>query len=330
VYLKNLTKTLFVTVAILLAVSGAGYAQDNKIKVSADEADAIKKIEKAKTLADKIKATQDFLKKYPQSPARPQAAEYLAGEIARTKDDAQIIQNGETYLTIFTEPAETDLILPDLVYSYSATNRPKDAFGAAEKYFARHPDDVVLRYKLAIDGSNLLRSGTKDYALQSRDYALKSIELIEANKKPANLDDARWKEYQTKYLPSLYQTVGVYEYNMGDKAKAQASLVKATSLDAKDVNSWLLLSTMLDDEYQELARQYNVADEGAARDALLKKANDKLDQVMEGFARIVALTDGRPEAKNVNDQIRQSLETYYKYRHKNLDGLPALIGKYKN
>lgn len=329
-YLKNLTKALLLTIGILLAVAGAGFAQDNKIKVSADEGDAIKKIEKAKTLADKIKATQDFVKKYPKSPARGQAAEYLAGEIARTKDDAQIIQNGEIYLTIFTEPSEIDLILPDLVYSYSATSRTKDAFTTAEKYFSTHPDDVALRYKLAIDGSNLLRSGTKDYAAQSRDYAVKAIELIEANKKPANLDDVRWKDYQTKYLPQLYQTVGVFEYNTGDKTKARVNLEKATSLDARDVNSWILLATMQDEEYQELARQYNIADNGAARDEMLKKANDKMDQVIESFARIVALTDGRPEAKNVNDQIRQSLESYYKYRHKNLDGLPELINKYKN
>ena len=315
---------------MVLAFSGAILAQDNKIKVSADEAEAIKKIEKGKTLADKVKATQDFVKKFPKSPARGQAAEFLVSEIVRTKDDAQIIQNGETYLTIFTEPAEADLMLPDLVYSYSATNRTKEAFGAAEKYFSRHPEDVALRYKMAIDGSNLLRSGTKDYAVTSRDYAVQAIELIEANKKPANLDDLRWKDYQTKYLPQLYQTVGVYEFNMGDKTKARTSLEKATSLDARDVNSWILLATLQDEEYQELASRYNAANAGAARDELLKKANEKMDQVIDSFARVVALTDGKPEAKNVNDQIRQSLESYYKYRHKNLDGLPALIGKYKN
>jgi hypothetical protein len=47
------------------------------------------------------------------------------------------------------------------------------------------------------------------------------------------------------------------------------------------------------------------------------------------FARIVALTDGKPEAKPLNGEVRQNLEGYYKYRHKNLDGLNELIGKYK-
>src|SRR5215203_4006743 len=91
VRLKYLFKVSVLTVAILLGISGNLSAQDNKqIKVSADEADAIKKIEKGKTLADKVKATNDFIQKYPKSPARSQAANYLAAEITKTKDDAQI------------------------------------------------------------------------------------------------------------------------------------------------------------------------------------------------------------------------------------------------
>ncbi len=328
--LRNLIKVLLLSIGILSASFSTAPAQDNKIKVSADEAEAMKKIEKAKTLAEKIKATEDFLKKYPKTPARGQAAEYLAGQIAQVKDDAQVIQSGETYVTIFTEPAEVDLVLPSLVYSYSASNRAKDAFATGEKYFSRHPEDVALRVKLAIEGSNLLRTGTKDFAVQSRDYATQAIELIESNKKPANLDDARWKEYQTKYLPQLYQSLGVYEFNAGDKAKARANLEKATSLEANDINSWILLSSLIDEEYQELANKYNAADNGVARNELLKQANEKLDQLIDMFARIVALTDGKPEAKQANEQIRQSLESYYQYRHKNLDGLPALINKYKS
>jgi hypothetical protein len=332
VHLKDLFKVLLLTIGILSGVSGIVSAQDNKqaqIKVSADEAKAIKKIEEAKTLADKVKATSDFLKKYPKSPARTQAAEYLAAQITQTKDDAQIIQNGETYLTMFTEPAEADLILPSLIYAYSAAKREKDAFATADKYFTRHPEDVSLRLKLAIDGSNLFRTGTKDFAGQARDYAGQAITLIEADKKPANIDAAGWKEYQTKWLPQLYQTLGILDFYTDDRAKARVNLEKATKLDAGDVNSWVLLATMLDDEYQALANKYNTANAGAERDELLKQANEKLDQVIEMFARIVALTDARPEAKPINDQIRQSLESYYQYRHKNLDGLPQLINKYK-
>ncbi len=317
----------------MLGTSGLGLAQDDKkapIKVSADEAKAIKKIEGAKTLADKIKATTEYSKKYPKSPARNQAANYLASEIMRVKDDTQIIQNGETFLTIFSEPTEADLILPGLVYSYVAVKRTKEAFTAAEKYLARHPEDVAVRFQLAIEGSNLLRGGTKDFAGQSHDYSLQAIELIEANKKPANIDDARWKEYQTKWLAQLYQTLGVFDFFAGDKTKARANFEKATKIDSGDVNSWILLATMADDEYQALATKFNDANPGAERDGLLKQANEKMDQVIEMFARVVALTDGKPEAKQINEQFRQNLESYYKYRRKTLEGMQELINKYKN
>lgn len=319
-------------IALTLGGSGLAAAQENKpekIKVSPDEAKAVKKIEEAKTLDEKIKLMSEFIKKYPQSPARNQAAEYLAEQIAQTNNDAQIVTGGETYLTIFTEPAEADFILPNLVYSHIALKRPKDAFAAAEKYLARHPEEVTIRLQLAIEGSNLLRTGTKDFAQISRNYASRAVELIEADKKPANLDDAKWKEYQTKWLPQLYQAIGVIDFMSGDKAKARASLEKATRLDSSDVNNWILLATMTDDEYQELAKKFNVTSPGAERDAVLKQANEKMDQVIEMFARIVALTDGKPESKALNEQVRQNLEQYYKYRQKGLDGLNELINKYK-
>ena len=80
---------------------------------------------------------------------------------------------------------------------------------------------------------------------------------------------------------------------------------------------------------RRLALKFNTTAAGAERDAMLVKANEKLDATIEAFARIVALTDGKPEAKQVNDQVRENLESYYKYRHKNTDGLQALIDKYK-
>lgn len=330
--LKYLFNVLFLTIGMLAGTGNLASAQENqqaKINVSADEAKAIKKIEEAKTLADKIKATGEFIKKYPKSPARGQAAGYLAGQILLLKDDAQIIQNGEIYLTIFTEPAEADPMLPGLIYSYVAVNRGKDAFAAADKYFSRHPDDVTVRVKLAIEGSNLLRTGTKDYAAKSRDYAAQAIALIEADKKPATMDAAVWQEYQTKWLPQLYQTLGIFDFYAGDKPRARVNLEKATKLDSSDVNGWILLSTIVDDEYQEVATRYNAAAAGAERTELLRQANEKIDQVIEMYARIVALTDGKPEARQINEQVRQNLESYYKYRYKNLDGLPALISKYK-
>lgn len=326
-------KTFILVIGILLVSFGAASAQDSqpaKIKVSADEAKAVKKIESGKTLDEKIKATEEFIKKYPQSAARNQAAGYLAAQIMQLKDDQQLARSGETYLTIFTDPAEADIILPSLIYSYAALKRYKDAFAAADKYLSRHPEDVATRLQLAVEGSNLLRGGTKDFVPASREYATKAIELIEANKKPADVADDRWKEFQTQWLPQLYFSLGIFDYQEGNRAKARVNFEKATKLDSGEVNSWIFLATMADDEYQEVAQKYNISSPGAGRDELLKQANAKLDQLIELYARIVALTDGRPEAKQINEQVRENLEKYYKYRHPDSpDGLQSLINKYK-
>lgn len=326
-----------VSLGFLLGGSGAISAQEktddkNKqetIKVSKDEESAIKKIEKAKTIDEKMQLIADFIKKYPQSPARKQVVGYAAAQISQLKDDAQIVQKSETYLTVFTQPEDADFVLPNMVYSYLQLKKTKEAFDAGQKYLARHPEDVTTRLRLTIEGSNHLRTGGKDYAAQTKEYGVKAIELLEADKRPADVAEAQWAEYKTKWLPQLYQSIGAVDFQTGDKAKAKANLEKATSLDQKDVNSWLLLASMLDDEYQAVALKYNAASGGAEKETLLKQANEKMDATIQAFARIVALTDAMPEAKQVNEQVRGNLESYYKYRNKNTDGMQALIDKYK-
>jgi tetratricopeptide (TPR) repeat protein len=300
-----------------------------KIKVSAKEAKAVEKIEKAKTIDEKMQLISAFMKEFPQSPARKQVVDYAAAQITQLTDDSQVIQQGNTYLAIFAQPEDADLILPSMVYSFIQLKRPKEAFDTGQKYLARHPEDVTTRLRLAVEGSNQLRMGTKDYAAAARDAAAKAIELVEADKRPANINETGWQEYKTKWLPQLYQSIGIIELDAGDKAKARTNLEKAASLAPKDVNSWILLGSMTDEEYQTVALKYNAAAAGAERDALLAQANEKMDATIEIFARIVALTDGKPEAKQINEQVRENLEGYYKYRHKNTDGLQALIDKYK-
>lgn len=332
---------LFTGIIFLTGILSVGFvavpAQDKKddkdkkdtITVSEKEQKVIKKMEKAKTADEKMQLVEAYIKEFPQSPARQRIVEFAAREVLESKDNNQIILQGEKYLKIFPADAEADIVLPGLIFSYVQVKRTNDAFDTAQKYLARHPEDVYTRLTLAVEGSNLVRTGTGTFAAASREYAARAIELIEADKRPADITEANWGEYKTKWLPQLYQTQGFIDYSSGEKEKARGSLEKATSLNSGDINSWLILGSMLDDEYQALALKYNATAAGAERDAQLVKANEKLDATIEAFARIVALTDGKPDGKQINDQVRQNLESYYKYRHKNTDGMQALIDKYK-
>lgn len=329
--------TAVLSIGFLFGGIGAASAQEKKddknkqgtITVSKDEEKAIKKIESAKTLDEKWQLITEFNKKYPQSPARSQVVRYAAAEITNLKDDAQLIQKGENYIAVFTQPEDADLILPYMVYSYIQLKKSKEAFDLGQKYLARHPEDVVTRLRLTIDGSNQLRAGNKEYMTQTREIGTQTIQLIETDKRPADITDVQWAEYKTKWLPQIYQSVGSVELAAGDKAKAKANLDKAIALDAKDVNSLIMLATMLDTDYQEIANKFNATEAGAEKDAMLNQANEKMDATIEAFARIVAVTDANAEAKQLNTQVRENLENYYKYRHKNTDGLQALIDKYK-
>lgn len=304
-------------------------SKQESIKVSKDEENALKKIEKAKTLDEKMQLVADFNKKYPQSPARGQVVRFAAAEITSLKDDAQLIQRSENYLTVFTQPEDADLVLPYMVDSYLRLKKSKEAFDTGQKHLARQPQDVLTRLRLALEGANQLRAGNKEYAAQTRDYAVRAIEIIEAGNKPVDVTDAQWAEYKTQWLPQLYQSLASVELAAGDKTKAKTNLEKAVALDSKDVNGWLMLGTLADEDYREVAAKFNSTSGGAERDILLKQANEKIDATMEIQARVIALTDNNPDAKQLNAEIRQNLENYYKYRHKNTDGLQALIDKYK-
>jgi hypothetical protein len=61
-----------------------------------------------------------------------------------------------------------------------------------------------------------------------------------------------------------------------------------------------------------------------------KKAEAKLDEVIELYARVVALTEGKEQFKPMRDQTIQDLTSYYKFRHNNsTTGMQELINKFK-
>jgi len=55
-----------------------------------------------------------------------------------------------------------------------------------------------------------------------------------------------------------------------------------------------------------------------------------LDSVIDAYAHMVALSEGKAQFQQVRQEYFQDLETYYKYRHHNsTEGLQQLIDTYK-
>lgn len=309
------------------------YSLQDKGKQSAPsdaEQKALAKVESAPDVAAKMAAAGEFIKKYPKSTLRPAAVGHIAQEVSKIQEPAQQITQFESMLTVFKEPSDGEIINPILIDMYFKAGRPDDAFRVASAYLAKTPDDITVLTQAALEGVEQAKKREPKFAQQSLQYGTKAIELIESGKKPDTFDDARWGEFQSRWLPTLYQSLGLLAMMMGNKTDARARLDKAASLNARDPFTFVLLGSMLNDDYQQLAQQHKAAAAGPVKDSILKQALAKLDEVIELFAHAVGLAEGKAAYQQLHDQILQDLQSYYRYRHGgSSDGLQQLIDKYK-
>lgn len=317
------------------SVSFAG-ARDNqdkpkqeKLKVPEAEAKAANKVGEAPDPAAKLQAAAEFLKKYPKSTARQQIAEHVAAQVGGVEDAEQRIKFAESYLATFTGPGEADLITRDLLDAFISASREADAFRLGNEWLKQNPEDVDIMRRLAIVASNAAIKGNNAYVAQGQQYGVKAAELLEADKKPDGTDDAKWAEYKTRWLPATYREVGVLAMRANDKAAAKTNMEKAAALKSSDPVVYLVLSDFANDEYNQLAKQYQEMPAGAEKNAQLKKVQETLDRVIEVYAQTVAVTQANAQYTQASQQIRQDLEGYYKYRRGSTQGLQELIDKYK-
>ena len=305
-------------------------AQDKAPQASKAEQDAGMKVEAAPDAATKLKAAGEFVKKYPKSTQRAMIVGYVVQEINKSPDATQKISLLENALTVFKEQGDVDIINPILIDVYVNANRLDDAFRTGAAAIAKNPNDVVTLTNMALVGIEQAKKQNPKYAEQSQQYALKAIEIIEAGKKPENMDDARWSDFQTRLLPELYQAAGIVAMMTGKKDEAKTRLEKAVSLKSDNPFAYVLLGTIANNEYQEFAEKHKAQAAGPLKDELLRQAHAKMDQVIDLYAHAVALSEGNEPYKQLHDQVLEDLKSYYSYRHAgSTKGLDELIAKYK-
>jgi tetratricopeptide (TPR) repeat protein len=305
-------------------------SKDKPAQVSEAETKAIAKITAAPDPAAKIQAAGEFVKKYPKSSVRAQVAAQLAREIGQVQDAPKRVSSFESLLTVFKEPSDAEVINPFLIDAYIASDRLDDAFRLGAATIAKNPDDLATLTNLAIIGVDQVKKNNPKYVQQSQTYGGKAIELIEAGKKPDSFDDARWADYKTTMLPQLYQRMGVLAMVSGNKTDARTKLEKAVSLNSADPFNHFLLGAMLNEEYTQKAQEYQKQSPGPLKDVKLKEAEGLMDKVIDVWARVVAMSEGKPQYQQLHDTVLQDLQSYYKYRHGgSVDGLQQMVDKYK-
>ncbi|MDQ1559720.1 MAG: hypothetical protein QOD32_2780 [Pyrinomonadaceae bacterium] len=304
--------------------------KDKPPTVPEPELNAAKAIEAAADVPAMLAAASAFIEKYPKSPLRPQVAPLVADRIGQITDPAQRIAQSESYLKLFTAPADAELVQQPLLTAYTAANRLDDAFALAANVIDKSPDPVAAMINLTRGGLSEARNQNLKYVAPSRQMALKAVALIESNKKPATVTDATWNDYKTRWHGQLYQWIAMLSLAAGDKADAKTRLTSAIGLNPRDPINYVLLVEMVNGEYQRLVQLHKAATPGADKDALLKQAETQLDEVIDAYAHAVALTEGDAQYDTMRVGLKADLESYYKYRHNSsTDGLQALIDKYK-
>lgn len=315
------------SVSSLTLAQAGGAGQQN---VSPEEQNLLKAITTAPDTAAKLKAAEALITKYPKSVARPRVAHSLADEIAGVKDATQKITLAQEYQGGFKEPSEQENIVPVLIEAFAGANRFDEAFSSGSEFLTHNPDSLPVLVQLMSIGTDQAKRKNPKFVPQSLQYGAHAIELIETDKKPADMDDAGWKNYKTLVLPSLYQSMGILNLVKGDRAGAKARLEKAAAISPTDPFNYLLLAGILNDEYQEKGQHYKGMPDGPAKDAELKTVLAFLDQVIDAYAHTIALAEGSAALQTIRQQYLQDLEAYYKYRHNNsTEGMQKLIDKYK-
>jgi hypothetical protein len=311
-----------------LAVSMLVYGQASS--PSADEVAKAQAIANGATPAAKLKAAEEFIKKYPKSSLRPRVAAQTVDVIAGVTDQAQKITLAQEFQGAFTEPAEQQMIVTLLVQTLGEAKRVDDAFSTGAAFLAKNPDSLQVLVQLLATGTDQAKQRNPKYIEPSLKYGSHAIELIEGNKKPAEVDDAGWTQYRTSVLPSLYQSMGILHFVKGNRAETKTSLKRAAELAPSDPFNHMLVAQVLNDEYEEAAKHNGTISDASARSEDMKKVLVMMDQVIDAYAQFIALAEGHDRLNEARAQFAQDLERYYKYRHRgSTEGMQQLIDKYK-
>jgi hypothetical protein len=324
------SRSIFLRIAVLITVIIAciGATAIAQPKVSADEQKLYDSIATAPD-AVKAKMVEEFVKKYPKSSLRAPLARKISDQIHEITDGEQKIARAQEFKSIFNNPEEEEMIMPALIVGYADAKKPDDAFSNGTTYLGQHPDSVPVLVELMFIATDQAKQKNGKFVLQGDQYGTHAVELIEANKKPASVDDATWKEYRD-LLPRLYQSMGILSMVKGDRPATQKRLTKATELDAKDPLNYLFLANSINMDYEDEAKKYQSMANGPEKDAQLNKILAIMDRMIDTDAHFLALSDGNAQLANIRKQEMQYLETNYKFRHDGkTDGMQQLIDKYK-
>jgi hypothetical protein len=328
-------KAFILGIALVAFINVVTFAQTptpntQQPKLAPDEAKLADKITAAPDPAGKLAAAGELIKKYPKTAIRSQVVLELANAIREVKDPAQKLTLAQQLQTMFKDAADESTVMPLVVDALADANQLDQAFAKGSDFLTRNPEAIEVLVELVSIGTEQAKKQNTKFVDQSIRYGSQAIALVDANKKPADFDEAAWQRFKTNTVPSLYQSLGLLYMIKGASAEAKAQYLKASQASPSDPFNFVMIAALLNDEYQVAAKAYQTMAAGAPKEAQLKKVQALLDTVIDAYAHAIALSEGNAPLAQVRQQYLEDLANYYKYRHNNsTTGMQELIDKYK-
>lgn len=289
---------------------------------------AFNAISAAKSAAGRVAAAEDFVKNFPRSSRRPDAARLVA-ELLPTLRNPQIasalLQRSNA---IFPSTAELAFINPVAIEIYTKSDQAEAAFKLASELLSQNPDDFRVLVMMTHFGASQARKNHRRHIEVSLQYGTRGIELLEKDQKPADVTDSIWSQRES-ILSGLYQQTGILLLAQGKETEAKAQILKATKLGPKDPGSYAFLGRVLDEEYERQMVLYESMPEGRSKESEKKRLEAMVDEMIDAYARAVGLATGKEEYQSLLQQVVPDLTKYYKYRNQSMTGLQRLIDKYR-
>lgn len=293
------------------------------------ETDALTAVKLATNPTTKLAAAEDFIARFPRSNSRLQIAELVAAELKKVQDGSVAVTLIQRAQTIFTGEDEWAILKPVALDAFVKGNLVDEAFALASDMLAKNPDDLLVLATMCRAGSEEAKKRNQKYVASSLQYGLKAIALVEANKRPAALDENSWSVYKANLGP-LYQQTAILYLSLSNTDEAKRRLTNATELQPHEPSNFALLGRLLNTSYIDQMKAYEAMAAGPAKQETLKRLDATLDTIIDLYAQATGLATGRPEYRGLLQQIIPDLTSYYKYRHnQSTDGLQQLINKYR-
>jgi hypothetical protein len=340
--MRHVTIATLCALIVWSAAAGALAQEQGGDKAAADaktiiikdkaELDAYREIEAAPDLAAKLTTAQAFLTKYPQSVARDSVDVVLHNAILDAPDGPARLDAIKTYKTLFpnsTRQGDLNRILAD---AFVAQGNFAEAKKLGAEMLAGNPSDPWAKLLYLRIANDALAKNDTAHVAEGLSHGKELIDILEADKRPASMDDARWQTFKKQALPMAHQKLGVLMLVTGDMQNSGTHLTRATALSPADPINYFFLANLKLAEYDRIAEEYNKvrsSDESKAKQ-LLSDANTKTDEAIAMLVKTVAMAGDRAEYGPVVTQARPELERLYKQRHGGkLDGLDAAINAAK-